>query len=120
MGSAMRSLLVVLLASCLAACAPAPDAGLAVPVLACDRATDLCAVYTPGQRGVKVLLVRSPSIVLLREAFVPAGEAITEVRWSPGGLIVETAGERFALDTRTWTLAAVAALPHARRVMART
>ena len=116
----MRSLLVVLLALCTAACGRPGVGGAAPAVLTCDDASDLCAVYSPGSRGVRVLLVRPPSIVLMREAFVPAGDAVTGVRWSPGGLIVETAHQRFALDTRTWTLAAVTASARGRRVTART
>ena len=116
----MRSLLVLLLALCTMACSRAPAGGAAAPVLACDPASDVCAVYTPGTRNVRVLLVRPPSVLLLHEAFVPAGDVVTAVRWSQGGLIVETGHERFALDTRRWTLAAVAASTPAHRVMART
>lgn len=107
-------LVVLVLGLLVAACAPhpAPPAALAapvVPVIASDTASGMSAVYTPGTRNVRVLIVRPPSIVLLREVFVPAGEAITAVRWSDSGLIVDTADERFALDTRTWKLASRAA-----------
>ena len=66
----------------------------------------LTAVSAVGARSVKLLLVRPPSIVLLREVFVPEGETVVGVRWSRTGnaLIVETDVARFALDLRTGRL----------------
>jgi len=100
----VRSLAVALLAFFTVACTGAPAGGTAAPVLSCDAQGDLCAVYTPGARSVRVLLVRPPSIVLMRERFVSAGEAIRQVQWRGATLVIETSRDRYALDTRTGTL----------------
>jgi hypothetical protein len=116
----VRSLAVALLALCTAACVGSPAGGaVTAPVLACDAQGGLCAVYTPGARNVRVLLVRPPSIVRMREVFVPAGDAVAGAHWTPDGLIVDTERDRYALDPRTGTLAALPPSPQARRVMAR-
>ena len=116
----MRSLAVVVLAFCTAACVAAPAGGPPAPVLACNAGSDLCAVYTPGARNVRVVLVRPPSIVLMRERFVPAGQAIGSVQWSGTTLIVDTGIERYALDSRTGRFSSadaadMTASTHARR-----
>jgi hypothetical protein len=103
-GIVVRPFVVVLLALFIVACGDAPAARVQGAVLAQDSSRDLYAVYAPGSRSVRVLLVRPPSIVLLREVFVPADEAVTDVHWTQGALIVETTAERLALDTRTWQL----------------
>ena len=106
----MRTYLLLLLALLATACAQGPaPAPAAAARMTRDTGSDRVAVYTPGTRAVRVLLVRPPSIVLLREVFVPADAAITGVRWSGADLLIDTTDERLALDTRTWTLAARAA-----------
>jgi hypothetical protein len=66
------------------------------------------AVATVGARNVRVLYVNAPSIVRLHEAFVPEGAPIGGIAWSDDGreLIVRTSGPAFAIDTRTWRVAA--------------
>jgi hypothetical protein len=87
--------------------APAPTAR--PPIVLADPATGVMAVTALGARNVRVLYVRPPSIVLMREVFVPAGHGVTAVRFAGDGdaLIVETDAERFALDTHTWRLAPI-------------
>jgi hypothetical protein len=106
-----------------AACA-APPATAPRSIMATDARSGVMAVSAVGARNVRVLYVRPPSIVLLREVFVPEGEHVTAVRFagSADALIVDTDAERFALDTHTWRLAqirqearGVAAGAHARR-----
>jgi hypothetical protein len=105
---AMPARLLVVASLLCAACAappqPAPDA-----LVATDAQRGVMAVSALGARNVRVLYVRPPSIVLLREVFVPQGEHVTGVHFSggAGALIVETDLERFALDTRTWRLAQI-------------
>lgn len=124
----MRTPAILLLALLTAGCsAPdaAPPAGAALhPIVVSDADTGVMAVSAAGARNVRVLYVRPPSMVLLREVFVPAGERVTAVRFagSSDALIVDTDAARFALDTRTWRLApvhqqarGVAAPGHARR-----
>jgi dipeptidyl aminopeptidase/acylaminoacyl peptidase len=62
------------------------------------------AVASTGARNVRVLHVSGGSIVRLREAFVPQGEAIASIAWSDDGrdVIVTTRGPAFVVDTRTW------------------
>jgi len=97
---------LLLLASllCVACAAPPrpPDA-----LVARDADSGVMAISAVGARNVKVLYVRPPSIVLLREVFVPEGEHVTGVHFSgaAGALIVDTDLERFALDSHTWRLA---------------
>lgn len=95
----LASLLCV---ACAAPPRPAPDA-----LVASDADSGVMAISAVGARNVKVLYVRPPSIVLLREVFVPEGEHVTGVHFSgaAGALIVDTDLERFALDTHTWRLA---------------
>jgi hypothetical protein len=45
-----------------------------------EAASGVSALATVGGRNVRVLLVRPPSIVLLREVFVPRGESVRSVR----------------------------------------
>jgi hypothetical protein len=101
----VRSFAVSLVAFCTVACTGAPAVGAASAQLACVSDSGLCAAYTSGARGVRILLVRPPSIVLLRERFVPAGEAIENVRWNGATLLIDTTAARYALDTRSGTLA---------------
>ena len=119
----MRCTFVVLLAVLVAGCSgperPSPPP-LAVPILVSDAPSGLVAVSAVGARNVRVLLVRGPSIVRLREVFVPEGETVTAVRWTDGAaaLIVETGDMRFALDPATGRLARLA--PDARGLAARS
>ena len=124
----MRCTFVVLLAVLVAGCSaperPSPPP-LAVPILVSDAHSGLVAnaPHIPvhlGARNVRVLLVRGPSIVRLREVFVPEGETVTAVRWTNGAaaLIVETGDMRFALDPATGRLARLA--PDARGLAARS
>ena len=119
----MRCTFVVLLAVLVAGCSgperPSPPP-LAVPILVSDAHSGLVAVSAVGARNVRVLLVRGPSIVRLREVFVPEGETVTAVRWTDGAaaLIVETGDMRFALDPATGRLARLA--PDARGLAARS
>jgi len=113
----MRCLPVLVLATLLvAACTDAPPDRAAAPgasLLVQDPTTGLVAVSSVGARNVRVLYVRGPSIVRLREAFVPEGQAVSAVRWQPGAsrLIIETDATRFALDPSTGQLARLAGDP---------
>ncbi|HVO90184.1 MAG TPA: hypothetical protein VMV45_16730 [Casimicrobiaceae bacterium] len=115
----MRTFAILLAALLATACAPpdadAPLEGGRAPIVVSDPATGLLAVTAVGAHNVRVLYVRPPSIVLLREQFVPDGKSVTGVQWSGSQLIVETEEQWFALDTRTWQLAAM----HAHGVAAR-
>jgi len=104
----VRTLTSVLLACLLAACAPSTSPATTVPR---DDGSGLVAVYAVGARSVRVLIVRPPSIVLAHEAFVPPGESIRAVHWERAGLVVETNAQRYALDARTWNMAATDAAP---------
>jgi len=112
------------LAGCSASCVECRAHPVAETLFVTEPASGVSALATVGGRNVRVLLVRPPSIVLLREVFVPRGESVRSVRWSENGreLIVETDASRFALDTRDWRLAhieqharEIAVSPHARR-----
>lgn len=114
----MRQLLpVALVAAALAAgCTDAPSDRGAMPgasLLASDPSTGLVAVSSVGARNVRVLFVRGPSIVRLREVFVPDGETVSTVHWQAGDgrLIIETDAMRFALDPSTGRLARLAPGP---------
>jgi hypothetical protein len=81
-----------------------PGSALPPSILVIDSSTGLTAVSSVGARNVKLLLLRPPSIVLLREVFVPPGEVVVSVSLAPGphpSLIVETETTRFALDSHT-------------------
>jgi hypothetical protein len=99
----VRTLVSVLLACLLVACAPSPSA----PATTVPRGdgSGLVAVYSVGGRNVRVLIVRPPSIVLAHEAFVPAGESVRAVHWERAELVIETNAQRYALDTQTWSIA---------------
>lgn len=99
-------LLALLLAGC--STPDGPPARDAAPILVTDARTGLVAVSSVGARNVRVLLVRAPSIVRLREVFVPHGEGVASVHWADGTLIVETGATRFALDPATGRLARLA------------
>lgn len=108
----MRVATLLLLALLSAACAPRSDGDHAVAqraIVVSDATSGVTAVSAVGARSVRVLYVRPPSIVLLREVFVPAGERVTGVRFAgtPDALIVDTDAARFALDTHTWRLAQI-------------
>jgi hypothetical protein len=114
----------VLLAAILCTACAAPDAGAPRAIVVQDAQSGVMALSAVGARSVRVLYVRPPSIVLLREVFVPQGEHVTGVRFDgrPDALIVDTDSARFALDTRTGRLAEIrqqardiAAEAHARR-----
>ena len=114
----MRHLLpVALLATLLVAgCTDAPSDRGAAPgasLLASDPSTGLVAVSSVGARNVRVLFVRGPSIVRLREVFVPDGETVSAVHWQAGDgrLIIETDAMRFALDPSTGHMARLAQDP---------
>ena len=113
----MRSALVLVLATLLVAgCTDAPSTVPPVPgpaLLVTDASTGLVAVSAVGARNVRVLLVRGPSIVRLREVFVPDGETVSAVHWQGGDgrLIIETDAMRFALDPSTGRLARLARDP---------
>ena len=114
----MRHLLPVSLLAALlvAGCTDAPSDRAATPgasLLASDPTTGLVAVSSVGARNVRVLLVRAPSIVRLREVFVPDGETVSAVHWQGGDgrLIIETDAMRFALDPSTGRLARLARDP---------
>ena len=124
----MRRLLAVVaalfVAGCSASCMDCRAHPVAETLFVTEPASGVSALATVGGRNVRVLLVRPPSIVLLREVFVPQGEFVKSVRWSENGrtLIVETDASRFALNTRDWHLGqieqhagAIAASAHARR-----
>ena len=124
----MRRLLAAVaasfLAGCSASCVDCRAQPVAETLFVTQADTGVSAVATVGARNVRVLLLRPPSIVLLREVFVPEGESVKSVRWSDDGraLIVETDAARFAVDTRHWQLAQIeqhageiAAQRHARR-----
>ena len=104
MRSCVAAFVAILL---LDACARLPAAGARVEPIMVARPDGLTAVSAVGARSVKLLLVRPPSIVLLREVFVPEGETVVRVGWSrtAAALIVETDVARFALDPRTGRLA---------------
>jgi hypothetical protein len=111
------------LAGCSASCMDCRAHPVAETLFVTEPASGVSALATVGGRNVRVLLVRPPSIVRLREVFVPQGESVKSVRWSEDGraLIVETDVSRFALNTRDWHLApleqharAIAASPRAR------
>jgi hypothetical protein len=109
-------LVVVLAALSVAGCTDAPsDRGVApgASLLVSDPTTGLVAVSSVGARNVRVLLVSGPSIVRLREVFVPDGETVSAVHWQVGGsrLIIETDAMRFALDPSTGRLARLARDP---------
>jgi hypothetical protein len=117
----MRRLLAVvavaaILAGCSASCVDCRAHPVAETIFVTDAASGVSAVATVGARSVKVLLIRPPSIVLLREVFVPEGESVKAVRWSGDGraLIVETDTTRFAVDLEQHARD-VAASAHARR-----
>jgi hypothetical protein len=124
----MRCLLAafaaVFLAGCSSSCVDCRTHPVAETIFVTEPASGVSALATVGGRNVRVLLIRAPSIVRLREVFVPEGESVKAVRWRDDGrtLIVETDRERFALDTRSWQLAQIeqhahdiAASRHARR-----
>ena len=112
-----HALPVAVLATLLVAgCTNAPSDPAATPgasLLASDPSTGLVAVSSVGARNVRVLFVRPPSIVRLREVFVPDGETVSSVHWQSGDsrLIIETDATRFALDPSTGRLARVARGP---------
>ena len=109
----MRRLLAVVaaafLAGCSASCMDCRAHPVAETIFVTQAATGVSAVATVGGRNVRVLLVRPPSIVLLREVFVPEGETVKSVHWGEGGraLIIETEAMRFALDVGNWKLAQI-------------
>jgi len=91
-----------------------PDAGVATPrvnspILVTDAASGLTAISNVGAREVRVLYLRGPSIVLVREVFLPAGTAVTGLvpAGDGRGLIVEAGESRYALDLRTFQVAAL-------------
>jgi hypothetical protein len=104
----MRTVAIVPAALLCAACA-APQVVAPQAIVASDAASGVMAVSAVGARNVRVLYMRPPSIVLLREVFVPEHEQVTGVHFagSSDALIVDTDAERFALDTHTWRLAQV-------------
>jgi hypothetical protein len=69
------------------------------------------AVASVGMRNIRVLRVSGGSVVRLREVFVPEGEVIAGIEWSPDGrdVIVTTRGSGLAVDTRTWRIEGVTA-----------
>ena len=103
----MRRLLVVVAAAflmgCSASCMDCRSHPVAHTIFVTEPSTGISALATIGGRNVRVLLIRAPSIVLLREVFVPEGETVRAVRWSDDGraLIVETDTARYALDTKS-------------------
>jgi hypothetical protein len=105
----MRVLAVVLVALFLTACSGSAgqESGPLRPLIAQDEQSGLTAVSAVGARSVKLLHVRPPSIVPLREVFVPAGEHVLRLAVAPAGrtVIVETDVARFALDARSGRLA---------------
>ena len=112
-----HALPVAVLATLLVAgCTDVPTDAAATPgasLLVSDPSTGLVAVSSVGARNVRVLLVRPPSIVRLREVFVPDGETVSAVHWQAGDrrLIIETDAMRFALDPSTGRLARLARDP---------
>jgi hypothetical protein len=115
----------ILVAVLLCTACAAPRTVAPQPIVASDAASGVMALSAVGARNVRVLYVRPPSIVLLREVFVPAGEHVIGVHFADthDALIVDTDAERLALDTHTWRLAQIhqeardvaAGVPHARR-----
>jgi hypothetical protein len=111
-----RPLVLVLACLLIAGCTDAPPAPLAAPgtsILVADPSRGLVAVTSPGARNVRVLFVSGPTIVRLREVFVPEGETVSAVHWQPaeGRLIIETDAMRFALDPSTGRMARLAQDP---------
>jgi hypothetical protein len=112
-----HALTVAVLATLLVAgCTDAPPEPAATPgasLLASEPSTGLVAVSSVGACNVRVLFVRGPSIVRLREVFVPDGETVSAVHWQAGDgrLIIETDATRFALDPSTGRLARLAGDP---------
>jgi hypothetical protein len=97
----------------LVACAPAPDGP---PLLAPAPTSGLVAVSAGGASSVRILYVRGGSIVLMRTVFLPPGEHVRALAWSPDerDAVIETSGGVLALDTRTWRLAPIVRLAAAR------
>jgi len=111
-----RALALVLVSAFVAGCTDAPPSPAVPPgtsILVADASSGLVAVASPGARNVRVLLVRGPSIVRLREVFVPEGETVSAVHWqrADGRLIIETDAMRFALDPSTGHMARLAQDP---------
>jgi len=111
-----RALALVLVCAFVAGCTDAPPSPAVPPgtsILVADASSGLVAVASPGARNVRVLLVRGPSIVRLREVFVPEGETVSAVHWQrpDGRLIIETDAMRFALDPSTGHMARLAQDP---------
>jgi hypothetical protein len=99
----------VLPAALLCVACAAPPAAAPQAIVATDARSGVMALSAVGARNVRVLYVRPPSIVLLREVFVPDGEHVIALQFagSADALIVDTGASRFALDTHTWRLALV-------------
>lgn len=105
----MRAFAVLLVLLFVTACSPAGrrDATAPRPLMLEDAASGITAVSAVGARSVKLLHLSPPSIVLLREVFVPPGEHVVRMGVAPAtrALIIETDAARFALDPRSGRLA---------------